>query len=105
VVWPVAAPAQPGDGIRRLGVLMSLRADDPEGQAYAAALVQGLGALKWHDGDNLRIDWLLAIPCSSSDTRRNSPRPKPRYSWPLAPRLSRRCDDEQDDPDRVRGCH
>jgi hypothetical protein len=39
VVWPVAAPAQPGDGMRRLGVLMSLRADDPEGQAYAAALV------------------------------------------------------------------
>jgi hypothetical protein len=28
VVWPVAAPAQPGDGMRRLGVLMSPRADD-----------------------------------------------------------------------------
>jgi putative ABC transport system substrate-binding protein len=61
VVWPVAAPAQPGDGMRRLGVLMSLRVDDPEGQAYAAALVQGLGALKWHDGDNLRIDWRWAL--------------------------------------------
>jgi hypothetical protein len=61
VVWPVTAPAQPGDGMRRLGVLMSLRADDPEGQAYAAALVQGLGALKWHDGDNLRIDWRWAL--------------------------------------------
>src|SRR5260370_11714672 len=60
VAWPLAARAQPQGGIRRLGVLMGFRADDAEGQAYAAALVQGLGALDWHDGGNLRTDWRWA---------------------------------------------
>ena len=55
--WPIAARAQSGDGMRRLGVLMLSLASDPEGQANAAALVQGLGALNWHEGGNLRIDW------------------------------------------------
>jgi putative tryptophan/tyrosine transport system substrate-binding protein len=57
---PLAAQAQPAGGMRRLGVLLSLRANDPEGQAYAAALAQGLGALGWKDGGNLRIDWRWA---------------------------------------------
>jgi putative ABC transport system substrate-binding protein len=30
------------------------------GQGRAAALVQGLGEFKWHDGGNLRIDWRWA---------------------------------------------
>jgi len=55
--WPLAVRAQPQDGMRRLGVLMGNRQDDPVGQAFAAALVQGLGALGWHEGGNLRIDW------------------------------------------------
>src|SRR5262245_17117157 len=29
-------------------------------KARAAALVQGLGALNWHEGRNLRIDWRWA---------------------------------------------
>jgi putative ABC transport system substrate-binding protein len=57
--WPLAAPAQTRDGMR-LGVLMGLLASDPNGQAYAAALVQGLGALNWHEGANLRVDWRWA---------------------------------------------
>ena len=44
-VWPFAARAQSGAGMRRLGVLMLSIANDPDGQANAAALVQGLGAL------------------------------------------------------------
>jgi putative ABC transport system substrate-binding protein len=55
--WPFAARAQSGTGMRRLGVLMLSLASDPDGQANAAALVQGLGALNWHEGGNLRIDW------------------------------------------------
>lgn len=54
---PLAAQAQPRDGMRRLGVLMDLLPSDREGQAEAAALAQGLGALNWHEGGNLRIDW------------------------------------------------
>ena len=59
--WPWRASAQPRDGKRRLGVLMGgVLENDPEGQAWAAALVQGLGALGWRDGGNLRIDWRWA---------------------------------------------
>ena len=35
--WPFAARAQQGERIRRIGVLMSLAADDMEGQARIAA--------------------------------------------------------------------
>jgi putative tryptophan/tyrosine transport system substrate-binding protein len=55
--WPLAARAQPQDRMRRLGVLMGNRQSDPVGQAFAAALGQGLGTLGWHEGRNLRIDW------------------------------------------------
>jgi putative ABC transport system substrate-binding protein len=58
--WPFAAHAQQQDRVRRLGVLMVNQTHDPVGQALAAALVQGLGALDWHGGDNLRIEWRWA---------------------------------------------
>src|ERR1700730_1756112 len=58
--WPFAAHAQQQDRVRRLGVLMGNQSNDPVGQALAAALVQGLGALDWHGGDNLRIEWRWA---------------------------------------------
>jgi putative tryptophan/tyrosine transport system substrate-binding protein len=54
--WPLAGRAQPGERIRRIGVLMYLPADDPEGQARFAALVQALTQLGWIEGRNLRID-------------------------------------------------
>jgi putative ABC transport system substrate-binding protein len=59
VTWPwAAASAQQRDGKRRLGVLMGgVLANDSEGQAWAAALMEGLGALDWREGGNLRIDW------------------------------------------------
>jgi putative ABC transport system substrate-binding protein len=40
--WPLAARAQQGERLRRIGVLMSLAADDPEAQARLAAFHQGL---------------------------------------------------------------
>ena len=40
--WPLAAGAQQADRLRRIGVLMSLAADDPELQARLAAFAQGL---------------------------------------------------------------
>ena len=54
--WPLAARAQPGERIRRIGVLMHLAADDPEGQARLAVFAQALKQLGWSDGRNLRID-------------------------------------------------
>jgi putative ABC transport system substrate-binding protein len=54
--WPFAARAQQSDRMRRIGVLMSLAADDRQGQARLNAFVQGLQELGWTDGRNLRID-------------------------------------------------
>jgi len=55
--WPLAARAQPRERMRRIGVLMSLAADDPEGQARLTAFVQGLQELGWTDGRNVQIDY------------------------------------------------
>src|SRR6478736_987332 len=53
----LAAQTPLRDRPRRLGVLMGNLANDPVGQTYTASLMQGLGALDWHEGGNLRIDW------------------------------------------------
>jgi putative ABC transport system substrate-binding protein len=54
--WPLAARAQQRERMRRIGVLMALGADDPQGQARFIAFVQGLQELGWTDGRNVRID-------------------------------------------------
>jgi putative ABC transport system substrate-binding protein len=55
--WPIAARAQQRERMRRIGVVMNLPADDPEAQLYMAAFQQGLQALGWTVGQNLRIDY------------------------------------------------
>jgi putative tryptophan/tyrosine transport system substrate-binding protein len=61
-VWPLAARAQQGERMRRIGVLMYWTADDAEGQARHAAFMQALKQLGWNDGGNVRIDtrWATA---------------------------------------------
>ena len=54
--WPLAARAQQGERVRHIGVLMTLAADDPQGQARIVAFVQGLQQSGWTDGRNVRID-------------------------------------------------
>ena len=86
VAWPLAARAQQGERMRRIGVLMDLAADDPEAQARIAAFLQGLQQLGWTDGRNVRIDiaGLRAMPTTFADTRRNWSRSRRTSSWPLA---------------------
>src|ERR671924_499886 len=55
--WPMAGRAQQPERMRRVAVLMNNAEDDPEGQARAAAFRQGLQALGWTEGKNLRITW------------------------------------------------
>jgi putative ABC transport system substrate-binding protein len=62
VAWPLAAQAQQGDRMRRIGVLMAQAANDPEGQARVASFLQGLQELGWSVGRNLRIDIRWASP-------------------------------------------
>ena len=55
VAWPLAARAQQGERVRRIGLLMGV-ADDREGQARVTALKQGLQELGWTDGRNIQIE-------------------------------------------------
>jgi ABC-type uncharacterized transport system substrate-binding protein len=54
--WPLAARAQQGERMRRIGVLMSLAGTDPEAQARVAAFRKGLQTLGWAEDRNVRID-------------------------------------------------
>ena len=56
ILLPLAARAQQGERVRRVGVLMNLAADDPQGQARVGAILQALQQMGWTDGRNIRID-------------------------------------------------
>jgi putative ABC transport system substrate-binding protein len=68
--WPVAAQAQQGDRVRRIGVLMPYDENDPSVKTYVSAFTQaltGLGLtesrnvrmdLRWHDEDTNQIQTL-----------------------------------------------
>src|SRR5262245_64505713 len=56
--WPLAARAQQGGRMRRIGALMPYGgANDAQGQARNAAFLQGLVQLGWVVGRNLLIDY------------------------------------------------
>ena len=57
--WPLAARAQQGNRVRRIGVLMSIDENDPIGGRIHSAFAQALGNLGWTDGRNVRIDLSL----------------------------------------------
>ena len=59
-VLPVVAPAQQGDRVRRIGVLMAGDENYPAAKTFGSAFTQALAALGWTDGRNVRMDlrWL-----------------------------------------------
>jgi len=69
--WPLAARAQQPERMRRIGVLMALSANDPEGQTRVAAFLQGLQELGWSVGRNATID----IRWSTGNSDRKGSRP------------------------------
>jgi putative ABC transport system substrate-binding protein len=54
--WPLAARAQQGDRVRRIGVLIGLDENDPLAKARISAFTQELAGLGWTDGRNMRMD-------------------------------------------------
>src|SRR5499427_8970959 len=54
--WPLVARAQQRERVRRIGVMLNLAADDPEGQARLAAFLQGLQEAGWAVGRNAQIE-------------------------------------------------
>jgi putative tryptophan/tyrosine transport system substrate-binding protein len=54
--WPLAARAQQGERIRRIGVLLPAAADDSLIQTFVGAFLQALAVLGWTIGRNVRIE-------------------------------------------------
>src|SRR5271157_5219186 len=55
-MWPLAAGAQQGERVRRIGVLLSVAESDPEGKVQLSGFTLGLAELGWIDGRNLRME-------------------------------------------------
>ena len=55
-VWTLAARAQQGERIRRIGVLMPVDENDPAAKTWLSAFTQALADLGWTDGRNVRMD-------------------------------------------------
>jgi putative tryptophan/tyrosine transport system substrate-binding protein len=72
--WPVAARAQQGERMRRIGALMWQAEDDPDRGVRVAALAQGLQQLGWTIGGNMRIDYRWAT--TDVERKRNWRRPR-----------------------------
>ena len=54
--WPLAASAQQGDRVRRIGLLMGRDENDPAAKTSVSAFIQALAGLGWTDGRNMRIE-------------------------------------------------
>ena len=69
--WPLAARAQQGERMRRIGVLLPAAADDAQYQTWVGAFLQGLAQLGWTIGRSVRIDtrWATTNP---PDIRRHA---------------------------------
>jgi len=71
VAWPLAARAQQGERMRRIGVLLPASADDLRFQTLVGSFLQGLALLGWSIGRNVRIDPRWATP-SVAEIRRHA---------------------------------
>src|SRR5262245_12646258 len=58
--YVLTAHAQQDEQIRLIGVLMTLAADDPEGQRRLSAFQQKLQELDWIVGRNVQMDYRWA---------------------------------------------
>jgi len=69
--WPLAARAQHGDRVRRIGMLVPASADDPEWQSRVGAFLQALALLGWSIGRNLHTETRWATP-NAAELRRHA---------------------------------
>jgi putative tryptophan/tyrosine transport system substrate-binding protein len=66
--WPLAARAQQGERVRRIGVLVPT-ADDQEARTRLTAFQQALQGLGWTDGRNVHIETRVSA-ANAADTRK-----------------------------------
>jgi putative ABC transport system substrate-binding protein len=61
VAWPLAARAQQGDRVRRIGVLFGGDENDPAVKSALSAFTQALAGLGWTDGRNVLIEYRWSV--------------------------------------------
>jgi putative ABC transport system substrate-binding protein len=59
--WPIAAHAQQGERVQRIGVLMPGDENDPVFKTRLSAFMQALADLGWTDGRNVRMDFRWGV--------------------------------------------
>jgi len=57
LAWPLAAQAQQGDRVRRIGIVVNNDEGDPDGQARVAGFRKALTDLGWTEGRNVRFEY------------------------------------------------
>jgi putative ABC transport system substrate-binding protein len=62
VGWPLAALAQQGQQVRRIGVIVPASPDDASFQTWIGVFLQALAQLGWTIGRNMRLDIHWATP-------------------------------------------
>jgi len=62
--WPLAAHAQQGERVRRIGAILPASADDADFQMFFGAFLQALAQLGWSNEGNVRTDvrWATGSP-------------------------------------------
>jgi hypothetical protein len=53
--WPLVARAQQPERMRRIGVLMPYKENDPGAKGWLSGFTQGLQGLGWTDGRNVQV--------------------------------------------------
>jgi len=64
--WPLAARAQQGDRVRRIGVLMGLDENSPRAKPLISVFTQALADMGWTDGRNVRMELRWGGPVVTS---------------------------------------
>src|SRR5438477_651855 len=59
--WPLAARAQQGERVRRIGIMTGVRESDPDTMARYTALRQVLQQFGWTEGHNIRFDYRFGM--------------------------------------------
>jgi putative ABC transport system substrate-binding protein len=57
--WPLAARAQQGNRVRRIGVFLTGDENDPEYKTRLSAFIQALAGLGWTVGRNVRMAFVM----------------------------------------------
>src|SRR5262245_26224835 len=62
--WPLAASAQQGERVRRIGIIMPASSDDPEYPVRIGAFLQEMQRLGWTIGRVYHAAWRRSGGCS-----------------------------------------